>query len=113
MPENESTTDFEDLQEKLLSLKDQEGLIGYILRSSKSASIDLKDPSKIIDYAILSSAVFGESQKIASVLDLDEIDSIVIESDEIKLLSMTINGFNLSVFMEKVVDHNEIFNSLT
>jgi len=111
--ENESTTDYEELQEKLLSIKEQEGLIGYILRSSKTASIDLKDPAKIIDYALLSSAVFDESQKLATVLDMEEIESIIVEGEEIKLLSMKINGYNLSVFMEKAVDHKQIFDSLT
>jgi len=36
----------EVLQEKLQEIKEQEGIIGYILRGSKSASIDLKDPKK-------------------------------------------------------------------
>jgi hypothetical protein len=36
----------ENLQEKLQEIKDQEGIIGYILRDEKSASIDLKDPKK-------------------------------------------------------------------
>jgi hypothetical protein len=110
--ENESTTNYEKLQEKLLSINEQEGLIGYILRSSKTASIDLKDPKKIIDYALLSSAVFDESQKLGTLLDMEEIESIIVEGEEIKLLSMKINGYNLSVFMEKAVDHNKIVDSL-
>lgn len=48
--DQESETDI--LQEKLQEIKEQEGIIGYIFRNSKSASIDLKDPTKIIDYAL-------------------------------------------------------------
>ncbi len=52
---NDTENDAEKMQEKLQEIKDQEGIIGYILRSKKSASIDLKDPTKIIEYAVLSS----------------------------------------------------------
>jgi len=46
----------EKIKQNINSIKEKEGVIGYILRNSKSASIDLKDPSKVIDYAILSSS---------------------------------------------------------
>ncbi len=60
--QNENDND-ENLQEKLREIKGQEGIIGYILRGQKSAAIDLKDPTKIIEYAVFSSAVFDISQQ--------------------------------------------------
>jgi predicted regulator of Ras-like GTPase activity (Roadblock/LC7/MglB family) len=104
--EDESTTDFEALQQKLQEIKKQDGIIGYILRGTKAASIDLKDPTKIIDYATLSSAVFDIATDMAEELQLNEVNSIVLETEQTKLLSMTIKNQRLSVFMEKTVDHN-------
>ena len=112
-----STTDdteneTEKLQEKLQEIKEQEGIIGYILRGSKSASIDLKDPTKIIDYAVLSSTTFDTGDEIAEMLQIGEIDTIILETEETKLLSMKTDDHSLSVFMEKTVDHDKLSKSL-
>ena len=113
---NSKTDDTENAAEKLHELlheiKDQEGIIGYIMRGSKSASIDLKDPTKIIDYAVLSSTVFDAGQNLTETLQMGEIDTIVVESEETKLLSMNSNNHRLSIFMEKSVDHNKLYKSL-
>lgn len=102
----------EKLQEKLQEIKEQEGINGYILRGSKSASIDLKDPTKIIEYAVLSSTTFDMSENMTETLQLGEINTIVLESEETKLLSMNTNDHRLSVFMEKSVDHDKLSKSL-
>ena len=102
----------EKLQEKLQDIKDQEGIIGYILRGSKSASIDLKDPTKIIDYAVLSSTTFEAGENMTETLQLGEINSIFVESEETKLLSMKSKDHCLSIFMEKSVDHDKLVKSL-
>jgi len=109
---DDTENDVEELQEKLQDIKDQEGIIGYILRGPKSASIDLKDPTKIIDYAILSSAVFDVSQNMTEALQMGEVDTILVESEETKLLSMNINNHRLSIFMEKSVNHDKIYKNL-
>ena len=109
---DDTGNDVEELQEKLQEIKNQEGIIGYILRSKKSASIDVKDPTKIIDYAILSSAVFDVSQNMTEALQMGEVDTIVVESEETKLLSMNISNHRLSIFMEKSVDHNKLYKNL-
>lgn len=107
-----SETDVEILQEKLQEIKNQEGIIGYILRNSKSASIDLKDPTKIIEYAVLSSTAFDVSSNMTETLQIGEVDNLVVESEETKLLSMNINNHRLSIFMEKTVDHNKLCKNL-
>jgi predicted regulator of Ras-like GTPase activity (Roadblock/LC7/MglB family) len=109
---DDTENDVENMQEKLQEIKNQEGIIGYILKSKKSASINVKDPKKIIDYAILSSAVFDVSQNMTETLQMGEVDTIVVESEETKLLSMNINNHRLSIFMEKSVDHNKIYKNL-
>lgn len=102
----------EKLQEKLQEIRDQEGIIGYILRGAKAASIDLKDPKKIIDYAVLSSTAFDASHNMTEALQMGEPEKIVIESEETKLLSMNVNNHRLSIFMEKSVNHNKLYKNL-
>jgi len=104
--------DIEKIQETLQEIKGQEGIIGYILRGPKSASIDLKDPTKIIDYAVLSSTAFDAGRNMTEALQMGEVDTIVVESEEMKLLSMNINNHRLSIFMEKNVDHNTLYKNL-
>jgi len=102
----------ESLQEKLKAIKDEDGIIGYIVRDEKSASIDLKDPTKIIDYAVLSSTSFDVAQNIAETLQIGEVDKIIVESEETKLVSMNTEDHRLSLFMEQNVDHNKLCKSL-
>jgi len=112
-PETDETeNDIEELQEKLQEIKDEEGIIGYILRGPKSASIDLKDPTKIIDYAVLSSTTFDAGQNMTEALQMGEVDTIIVESEETKLLSMNINNHRLSIFMEKNVNHDKLYKNL-
>jgi len=103
----------ENLQEKLQEIKDKEGIIGYILRDEKSASIDLKDPKKIIEYAMLSSTAFDVGLNISEDLQMGELETILLESEETKLLSMNIDEQRLSLFMEKNVNHEKIYKELT
>jgi predicted regulator of Ras-like GTPase activity (Roadblock/LC7/MglB family) len=109
---DDAKNEFEELQEKLQEIKDQEGIIGYILRSKKSASINLNDPRRIIDYAVLSSTAFDASQEMTEALQLGEPKKFVIESEETKLLSMNVNNHRLSIFMEKSVNHNKLYKNL-
>jgi predicted regulator of Ras-like GTPase activity (Roadblock/LC7/MglB family) len=109
---DDTENDIEKIQEKLHDIKDQEGIIGYILRGSKKASIDLKDPTKIIDYAVLSSTAFDAGRNMTEALQMGEVDTIVVKSEETKLLSMNINNHRLSIFMEKSVDHNKLYKNL-
>ena len=102
----------EELEEKLQEIKDQDGIIGYILKSPKSASIDLKDPTKMISYALLSSTMFDTSQNMIEELKMGEMNSIIVESDETKILAMNINDKRLSIFMEKNVSHDKFFKKL-
>ena len=51
---DDTENDIEKIQETLQEIKGQEGIIGYILRDQKSAAIDMKDPTKIVDYAMFS-----------------------------------------------------------
>jgi len=103
----------ERIKQKVESVKSKEGVIGYILRNSTSASIDLKDPVKIIDYAVLSSSAFEASDELSETFKLGEVKYSLIKGDTVKLLSF-INGENkISVFMENNIDHKRIYKDLS
>jgi predicted regulator of Ras-like GTPase activity (Roadblock/LC7/MglB family) len=101
-----------DLRARLEEIKGREGVIGYILRNSHSASIDLKDPTKIIDYAILSSSAIDAGDELSELFNLGDVRSIVVEGKDVKMLSMVINENRISVFMEKTVDPEVLRSAL-
>jgi predicted regulator of Ras-like GTPase activity (Roadblock/LC7/MglB family) len=108
--ENEAYT---DLSNKLAEIRKDKDIIGYILRSTTSATIDLKDPEKIVEYAIFSSQVLDSSQEIADLYELDDVKSVLVEGKETKALCMDINGNKISIFMEKNSDHDDILKRIS
>jgi len=102
-----------NLHDRLEEVKSFEGVIGYILRDSTSAAIDLKDPSKIVEYAILSSTATETAAQISDLLDLGEPKNMVIQGKNMKVLCLTVNEDKVSVFMEKDADSERIIRKLT
>lgn len=111
-PRNKLEEKTENLHGNLENIKAKEGIIGYILRDPKSASVDIKDPSKIIDYAILSSTVLDSGEYMKNTFELGRINNIVVEGGNVRVLSLTIGDHRISVFMNKKVDHNTIYKDL-
>jgi predicted regulator of Ras-like GTPase activity (Roadblock/LC7/MglB family) len=104
----EEETDFAVINECLADIRKQEGVIGYILRNETSATIDLKENTKITNYALLTSQILDSSQKIAELFNIENVETIIVEGKNIKALCIN-NGENkISIFTEKNVDHNEI-----
>lgn len=102
----------DNLREKLEQIKNYEGVIGYIQRNTTSASIDLKDPTRIIDYAILSSSAKEAGQELSELFDLGNVQSIIIEGKTTKTLLLTLDENNISIFMEKNADSEKILKKL-
>ncbi len=103
----------ERIRQRIASLESKEEIVGYILRNSKSASIDLKDPSKVIDYAILSSSAFEASEELSSILDLGKVNHALIEGSDVKILSIPNEEHKVTIFMEKKADHQRIYKELS
>lgn len=102
-----------DMKEKIEKIKTREGVRGYILRNMSSASIDLNDPTKVIDYAVLSSSAIEASEELSKNFDLGDTKYVLVEGDNTKVLSFTLDENRVSIFMEKNVDHNGIYKELT
>jgi predicted regulator of Ras-like GTPase activity (Roadblock/LC7/MglB family) len=106
------TVSVNDLRAKLEEIQKQDGVIGYILRNTSSASIDLKDPAKLIDYALLSSSALDASEELSELFALGNVRSVLVEGKNIKMLSLIVDGNRISVFMEKNVDSEVLRKTL-
>lgn len=93
-------------------IKSRDGIIGYIIRGPTSASVDIKDPSKIIDYAALSTEAMETGETLSEAFDLGKILHIVVEGKSAKVLLLKKGEQELTVFVEKNVDHNAVLREL-
>jgi predicted regulator of Ras-like GTPase activity (Roadblock/LC7/MglB family) len=108
----EEASSTQDLRASLEEIKSYEGVIGYILRNSTSASIDLKDPSKLIEYAILSSSAIDAGEELSELFNLGDVKNILVDGKTIKVVSFAVGDNKISIFMEKNVDLERILKTL-
>ena len=107
------TTDYEsNLRANLEEIKKYDGVVGYILRNTTSASIDLKEPAKIIDYAILSSTGFDATEEVSDLFELGNVKSIIVNGKNAKMLSLTVEQNKISIFMENNADTEKVLEKL-
>jgi predicted regulator of Ras-like GTPase activity (Roadblock/LC7/MglB family) len=111
--DSEEDQSFTDLSSKLAEIRKDKGVIGYIIRNATSATIDLKEPEKIVEYAIFSSQVLDSSQEISDLFELGDVKSILIEGKESNALCMTLDGNKISIFMEKTADQADILKKIS
>ena len=107
-PRHEVKEHILDMRALLDRMKTRDGVIGYILRASTSATVDIKDPSKIIEYAVLSTSALESAESVLEAFELGKMGSVVVEGKDLKVLLLTTDEHRISVLMEKNVDHNAI-----
>jgi predicted regulator of Ras-like GTPase activity (Roadblock/LC7/MglB family) len=110
---NSEEQSFKELSSKLAEIRKDKGIIGYIIRNATSATIDLKEPEKIVEYAIFSSQVLDSSQEISDLFEIGDVKSILIEGKESNALCMTLDGNKISIFMEKEADQADILKKIS
>ncbi|MGB9684768.1 MAG: hypothetical protein ACPL1Z_07575 [Candidatus Bathyarchaeales archaeon] len=108
----EEASSADDLRASLEEVKGYEGVIGYILRNSTSAAIDLKDPSKLIEYAILSSSAIDAGEELSKLFNLGDVKNILVDGKDVKAISFTVDDNKISVFMEKNANLEKILKKL-
>lgn len=101
-----------NLRANLEEIKTYDGVIGYIVRNSTSAAIDLKDPTKLIDYAVLSSSALDASEALSEDFNLGDVKSIIVTGKNVKVLSLTVRDNRISVFMDKEVNYEKALRKL-
>jgi len=102
-----------DLVKSLSEICKRKTVLGYIIRDASTATIDLKEPEKLVDYAMLTSQALESGQELSQLLAVGELKSTVIEGRDIKAVCMIIGESKISVFMKKSVDHADLLNSIT
>ena len=112
-PKPEQPTGFVSVRSALDKVKSRDGIIGYIVRGPTSASVDIKDPAKIIDYAALSAEAMDSSETVSEAFELGAISNIVLEGKSVKMLMMKKGDQELTVFMDRSVDHNSVIRDLS
>jgi predicted regulator of Ras-like GTPase activity (Roadblock/LC7/MglB family) len=104
---------YEDLSCELAEIRKDENVLGYILRNETSARIDIEESGEIVEYAIFSSQVLDSSQEISDEFELGDVESVVIEGEEKKVLCMKIGKNKINVFMKKDADCSKISKKLS
>jgi predicted regulator of Ras-like GTPase activity (Roadblock/LC7/MglB family) len=99
---------FAGLGASLAEIHKLTGVVGYILRGSTSAMVDLPEPEKISQFAVLSYQLCESGVEIAKQLNVAEVESVLVEGGDLKVLCMRIGENNISVFMEKSASHTWI-----
>ncbi len=110
---NEEDQLFTELSKNLAEIRKTRGVVGYIMRNATAATIDLREPEKLVEYALLSSQALDSSQETSELFELGDVESILIEGKEIKVLCMNINGNKISIFMETNADHTGILKRVS
>ena len=101
-----------NLRANLEEIKTYDGVIGYIVRTSTSAAIDLKDPTRLIDYAVLSSSALDASEALSEDFNLGDVKSIIVTGKNVKVLSLTVSDNRISVFMDKEANYEKVLRKL-
>jgi predicted regulator of Ras-like GTPase activity (Roadblock/LC7/MglB family) len=108
VPEFEEDPNFITLSTSLSEIIKIPGVVGYILRNTNSAEIDLPDQAKLTDFAIISAQAIESGKEIAELFNLGNVENILIEGKDLKIICATIGENKVSVFMEKGVEHADI-----
>ena len=96
---------FASLGASLAEIRKLKGVVGYIMRSSTSAVLDIPDRERISPCALLSYQLHESCLDIAKQLSIAEIESVLVEGGSMKVLFVKIGENKISVFMEKTANH--------
>jgi predicted regulator of Ras-like GTPase activity (Roadblock/LC7/MglB family) len=96
---------FASLSASLEEIRKLKGVIGYIIRSNCSAVVDLTEPDKISEYALLTSEIHESCENIKNQFNLGETETAIIEGKNVKVLCLSVGENRISVLMEKDANH--------
>jgi predicted regulator of Ras-like GTPase activity (Roadblock/LC7/MglB family) len=108
----ETATCADKLRMNLEEVKSYDGVVGYIMRNTTSASVDLKDPAKIVDYAILSSTAFDATEELSEIFGMGDLKDITVSGKNLRMLSLIVDESKVSVFMENNADIGKVMRKI-
>lgn len=95
----------------LIEIRKNKDILGFILKNDAKATVDLDEPTKIIEYAMLSSQAFESAETLSTTFSLGDIKSILIKGKNIKALCISQRNSQLSIFMEKNANFTDIMEA--
>jgi len=108
----ETATCQDKLHTNLEEVKTFDGVVGYILRNTTSASIDLKDPARIVDYATLSSTAFEATEELSEIFEMGDFQGMIVNGKNLRMLSLIVDENKISVFMQSNADAEKIMRKI-
>ena len=103
---------FASLGASLAEIRKLKGVVGYIMRGSTSAVLDLPEGGEISQYAFLSHQLNESSFEIAKQLGITEVESVIVEGKKLKVIFMKIRENKITIFMEKSANHSGIIKRI-
>jgi predicted regulator of Ras-like GTPase activity (Roadblock/LC7/MglB family) len=101
---------FTSLRANLAEINKHPEVTGYILRNETTAIVDLKNPTRLTEYAILTSQTMESAQKISELFNIGTTENLLITGKDTKALCIMKGENNAAIFMEKNADHEDIAN---
>ncbi len=108
----ETATNPDKLHTNLEEIKTYDGVVGYIIKNTTSATVDLKDPSSIVDYATLSSTSFEATEELSEIFAMGNFQGIIVNGKNLRMLSLIVNESKISVFMQNSADAEKILRKI-
>ncbi|MFB3889469.1 MAG: hypothetical protein ACE14S_08250 [Candidatus Bathyarchaeia archaeon] len=112
VPDLEAAEDGMDMRTSLSIIRKRRGVNGYIIKDAASATIDLQDSTKLVDYAMLSQQAFDTSMELQGLYHTGSVENVIVECADLKILCLATSKATACVFMEKTADHAKILKEL-
>jgi predicted regulator of Ras-like GTPase activity (Roadblock/LC7/MglB family) len=109
---NNENLGYENFLTSVQTLRKNQEIEGYLLKSESKATVDLNDSTKIIEYAMLTSQAFESSTTLSSSFTIGNLETILIEGKNIKTLCINYGQNQLSIFMKKNIDDADILDAI-
>jgi hypothetical protein len=113
LAKDEEARVFKKLVPILAEIRKTYRLKGYLLRNSTRVVADVDKREELPELAVLSAQLFSCSRKLINACNQGHMKSAVLEGSKMRILCLNIRGNQLSIFTEKTVDDDEIFEELT
>jgi hypothetical protein len=109
---SEETRAFKKLLPILAEIRKKNKLIGFTLKNSTRAMIDLDKKEDLTQLSLLANQLFDSSAKLLNACKQGSMKSAVLEGSKMRVLCLSVSGNQISVFMEKTVDYDRIVEKL-
>jgi len=110
--QEQKTKDYENLHSILKEIREKNEILGFILKGSAYAAIDLDSNEDLARFAILVSQLANFSKQVLNLHEEDLVRSVVLEGKELKVLCLNIRGNEIGIMMKKSNDDRKILNKI-